>query len=203
MKILVTGFEPFGGETINPAWEAVQALPDRISGAEILRLRLPVTFAGCLDPVTDSMLRHRPQAVLCIGQAGGRAAITPERIAVNLDDTRIPDNAGEQPVDRPIAADGPAAYFSTLPVKRMAEAVRAAGVPAAVSYTAGTFVCNHLMYALLHWCGRHAPDTRAGFMHVPYQLEQTAGRPGVPGLSRGDILHGTEAAVRAIIEELR
>ena len=201
-RLLITCFEPFGGSERNASQMAVAALPDTIFGYKLHRLCLPVVFGSAGEQVAAAIGEIRPDAVICVGEAGGRAAITPERIAVNLDDTRIPDNAGEQPVDRPIAADGPAAYFSTLPVKRMAEAVRAAGVPAAVSYTAGTFVCNHLMYALLHWCGRHAPDTRAGFMHVPYQLEQTAGRPGVPGLSRGDILHGTEAAVRAIIEEL-
>ena len=119
MKILVTGFEPFGGETVNPAWEAVCAFPDEIGGAQILRLRLPVTFDGCLPPLIEAVQRERPDAVLCVGQAGGRAAITPERVAINLDDARIPDNAGQQPTDQPIEPDGPAAFFTTLPVKAM------------------------------------------------------------------------------------
>ena len=200
MKILVTGFEPFGGETVNPAWEAVCAFPDEIGGAQILRLRLPVTFDGCLPPLIEAVQRERPDAVLCVGQAGGRAAITPERVAINLDDAHIPDNSGQQPTDQAIEPDGSAAFFATLPVKAMAQSIRDAGVPASLSYTAGTFVCNHLMYGLLSWCAREAPRIRAGFMHVPYQHEQTVGKQNAPSLSGEDILKGVTAAVSAIAQ---
>ena len=198
MKILVTGFEPFGGDALNASWEAVSALPDRIGGADILRLRLPVTFSGCLDPVTAAIRDQHPDAVLCVGQAEGRGALTPERIAINLDDARIPDNAGCQPMDQPIRSDGPAAYFSTLPIKKITQAIHAAGLPAAVSYTAGTFVCNHLMYGLLDFCAASCPGLRAGFMHVPCLTEQAAGKQNPPGMSREDILRGLTAAISAL-----
>ena len=198
MRIMVTGFEPFGGDTINASWESVSALPDRIGDTEILRLRLPVTFEGCLPPVIAAIRAEHPDAVLCVGQAEGRSAITPERIAINLDDARIPDNAGCQPVDQPIRANGPAAYFATLLVKRMAQAILDAGIPASVSYTAGTFVCNHLMYGILDFCAREYPTIRAGFMHVPCQPEQTVNKENTPSMSKEDILQGVMAAISAI-----
>ena len=198
MKLLLTAFEPFGGEAVNPAEEAMGRMPDRVGDVEIVKLAVPVTFAGCLAPVAEAIEREAPDAVLCLGQAGGRAAITPERVAVNVDDARIPDNAGEQPVDRPAVPGGPAAYFATLPVKAMAEAIRAAGVAAEVSNTAGTFVCNHLMYAVLHLlAGRH-PGVRAGFMHVPFVPEQTGDKPGQPSMPLADMVRGLTAAVGAI-----
>ena len=198
MRILVTGFEPFGGETINPSWEAACVLPDHIGGAEIVRLRIPVTFSGCLPPVLDAIRKLSPDTVLCLGQAGGRPGLTPERVAINLDDARIPDNAGCQPVDRPIRTDGPAAYFATLPVKRMTEAINEAGIPAFLSNTAGTYVCNHLMYGVLDYCAGNCPGIRAGFMHLPYSHEQAAGKQNTPSLSKEDILRGVIAAIEAI-----
>lgn len=198
MKLLLTAFEPFGGESMNPALEAMKRLPDRVGEIGIVKVKVPVTFAGCLAPVAEAVGREAPDAVLCLGQAGGRSAITPERVAVNLDDARMPDNAGDAPVDRPVAPEGPAAYFATLPVKAMAAAIRDAGVEAAVSYTAGTFVCNHLMYALLHLLAERYPGVRAGFMHVPYAPEQVRDKPGTPSMPLEDMVRGLTAAVEAI-----
>ena len=198
MRILVTGFEPFGGGIINASWEAVSALPDYIGDTEIIRLQLPVTFDGCLPPVISKICAEHPDAILCIGQAEGRGAITPERVAINLDDARIPDNSGYQPVDRLIRPDGPTAYFATLPVKHMVRAIRDAGIPASVSNTAGTFVCNHLMYGLLDFCAASYPAVRVGFMHVPCQHEQADDKQNTPSLSREDILRGVIAAISAI-----
>ena len=137
MKILITGFDPFGGETVNPAYEAVKLLPDTIAGAEIIKLEVPTRFHRAGAVLEDAMQRHKPDAVICVGQAGGRAAITPEKVAINLMDGRIPDNTGYQPVDVPIREDGETAYFTSLPVKAMVQRMRDAGIPAAVSYTAG------------------------------------------------------------------
>ncbi len=202
MKILLTAFEPFGGETVNPSLEAAKDVPGRIGEAGIVLRTVPVTFAGAADAVIRAARTERPDAVLCLGQAGGRAALTPERVAINLDDARIPDNAGACPKEQPIDPDGPAAYFSRLPVRAMAERIRSAGVPAEVSCTAGTFVCNHLMYALLRWIDTEAPELAGGFMHVPYLDEQTKGRPGVPSLPREEITRGIAAALEAIAESL-
>ena len=150
MKLLLTAFDPFGGESVNPALEAIRLVPDEVAGWEIAKLEVPTVFGASVDTVAQAIRRETPDAVLCIGQAGGRCDLTPERVAINIDDARIADNAGNQPIDAPIAKDGPAAYFATLPVKAMAAAIREAGLPASVSNTAGTFVCNHLMYRVLH-----------------------------------------------------
>ena len=176
MKLLLTGFTPFDGETINPALEAVKRVKSEIAGMEIVKLEVPTVF----------------------GQAGGRAAVTPERVAINVDDARIPDNAGQQPIDVPIFADGENAYFATLPVKAMAEAIREAGLPSALSNTAGTYVCNHLMYGVLYHLNRHHEAAKAGFIHVPYIPEQTADKPGVPSMPLDDIVRALEAAIAAI-----
>ncbi|MDP9801035.1 pyroglutamyl-peptidase [Arcanobacterium wilhelmae] len=149
MKILITGFDPFDGEPINPAWEAVRRLPAEISGARIITAQVPTVFGEAIERTRELIAFHRPSAVVNVGQAGGRTAITVERVAINIDDARIPDNAGHSPIDQPVIPGGPAAYFSTLPVKAMVAVIRAAGLPAALSNTAGTFVCNHLMYGTL------------------------------------------------------
>lgn len=198
MKVLLTAFEPFGGEKINPALEAMLRMPESVGDIQIVKLTVPVTFAGCLKPVIAALERERPDAVLCLGQAGGRAAMTPERLAVNVDDARIPDNAGAQPVDVPVVPGGPAAYFSTLPVKAMVEAIRVAGVAAEVSNTAGTFVCNHLMYSVLHLLAENQSRVRAGFMHVPFAPEQTTDKSDQPSMSVADMVRGLAAAVSAI-----
>ena len=151
MKILITAFEPFGGETINPALEAVSRLPERIGDAGIVTLRLPVVFGESAEALREAVRRERPEAVICVGQAGGRAGISIERVAINVEDARIPDNAGDQPRDRTIVPDGPAAYFSTLPIREMEKAVRDAGIPAAVSNSAGTYVCNSIKIGRASW----------------------------------------------------
>ena len=201
MKILLTAFEPFDGEELNSSKEALLPVPEEISGSKIVKMNLPVEFGTSIQLLRDAICRERPDAVLCLGQAGGRKALTPERIAINVNDARIPDNAGQQPVDEVIYPDGPDAYFSTLPVKSMAEAIREAGVPAEVSNTAGTFVCNQLMYGLLYFISHEFPAIRGGFLHLPYLTEQTVSHPDDPGLSRADLTKGITAAVRAIIAD--
>ena len=202
MKILLTGFEPFGGETINPAKEAVQLVKDEIKKAEIVKCYVPVVFGKAIDTVYEAMVREKPDVVLCIGQAGGRFEITPERVAINCDDARIPDNEGNAPVDAPVFTDGAPAYFSTLPIKKMVEYIKAADVPASVSNTAGTYVCNHLMYGVRYHIEKEFPDMIGGFMHVPYLHEQVRNRAGVPSLSKDDVVKGIEAAIEAIVDSL-
>lgn len=197
MKLLLTAFEPFGGADMNPAQEAVRLVPERIGDTTIVKMDVPVVFGRAIDAVAAAVEREKPDAVLCIGQAGGRAALTPERVAINVDDASIPDNAGAQPIDRPIVPGGPAAYFSTLPVKAMVAAIRQAGLPASLSNTAGTFVCNHLMYGLLHLLATRCPGVRGGFMHVPFAPQQVVDRPA-PAMSVADIARGITAAVEAI-----
>ena len=199
MKILITGSDPFGGETVNPAYEAVKLLPDTIAGAEIIKLEVPTRFHRAGAVLEDAMQRHKPDAVICVGQAGGRAAITPEKVAINLMDGRIPDNAGYQPVDVPIREDGETAYFTCLPVKAMVQRMRDAGIPAAVSYTAGTYVCNYLLYTLLYLIDKKYPNVRGGFIHVPYAMEQVINKPlGTPSMDLRQIARGLETAVEAV-----
>ncbi|MBG9980942.1 pyroglutamyl-peptidase I [Facklamia sp. DSM 111018] len=200
MKILVTGFDPFGGEAINPAIEAVKMLPNEIAGAEIIKLEIPTVFHKSADVMRDLALQVRPDVILNIGQAGGRTALTPERVAINMDDARIEDNDGNQPIDQPIQADGPSAYFSTLPVKAMADYIAQAGLPAQVSNTAGTFVCNHIMYQSLYLAERELPGTRAGFMHIPFMTEQVVDKAQQPSMSLKDIVTGIEKAIEAIVD---
>lgn len=199
MKVLVTGFDPFGGDVTNPALEAVRALPSRIAGAGVLTLEVPTVFGRAIDVVTAAIDELQPDAVVCVGQAGGRFDVTPERVAINVDDARIPDNEGQQPVDRPVVEGGPAAYFSTLPVKAMVQAVRAAGLPASLSNSAGTFVCNHLMYGVLHHLATRSPATRGGFVHVPFTWSQVVDRPATPAMALADITRALEAAVAAVV----
>lgn len=198
MNILVTAFDPFGGEAINPAQLAVEALPGRIGGHTIIKWIVPTVFSASGDLVTALMDRHAPDAVVCVGQAGGRDAITPERVAINIMDAKKPDNAGTIPVDAPIVPGGPAAYFSTLPVKAMVSAMEAAGIPARLSNTAGTFVCNQLLYRVLRHAAARMPACRCGFIHVPYIPEQTAEKPGVFSMELEEIVRGLTAAITAI-----
>ena len=202
MKILLTGFEPFGGESINPAKEAVKLVKDEIKDAQIVKCYVPVVFGKAIDTVYEAMKKEKPDAVLLIGQAGGRYEITPERIAINCDDGRIPDNEGNQPVDQPVVADGPAAYFSTLPVKKMVEYMKNVNIPAAISNSAGTYVCNHLMYGVLNHIEKEFPNTIGGFMHVPYLHEQVMNKKEVASLSKEDVVKGIEASLEAIVDSL-
>ena len=200
MKILVTGFDPFGGEKVNPALEAVKSLPSEIHGAEVHWVAIPTVFYQSAEVLEAEIVRYQPDAVLCIGQAGGRASLTPERVAINQDDARIPDNQGNQPIDTPIRMDGQAAYFSTLPIKAMVQAIKEEGLPATVSNTAGTFVCNHLMYQALYLADKKFPHMKSGFMHIPYMTEQVVNKPNTASMNLTDIVRGIEAAIGAIVE---
>ena len=200
MKILVTGFDPFGGEKVNPALEAVKSLPSKIRGAEIAWVEIPTVFYKASKVLEAEIEKYQPDVVLCIGQAGGRASLTPERVAINQDDARISDNQGNQPIDTSIREDGQAAYFSTLPIKAMVKAIKEEGLPATVSNTAGTFVCNHLMYQALYLADKKFPNMRAGFMHIPYMTEQVVNKPNTASMCLTDIVRGIEAAIGAIVD---
>ena len=200
MKILITGFEPFGGEPINPSWEAVRHLPDTIEGAEVIKLQIPTVFGRTADVVREAILEHEPDVVVSVGQAGGRFMVSPERVAINMDDGRIPDNDGKQPIDTPIRDDGPPAYFSSLPIKAMVTAMKNAGVPAVVSNTAGTYVCNHIMYQVLYLIDREFPGKRGGFIHVPYTPQQVVDKPGQPSLGVDEMTTALAAGLGAIVE---
>ena len=200
MKVLVTGFDPFGGEKLNPALEAIKSLPSEIQGAEVRWLEVPTVFYKSAKILEEEIRIYQPDIVLCIGQAGGRKGLTPERVAINQDDARIQDNEGNQPIDLPIRQDGAPAYFSSLPIKAMVQAIKKEGLPASVSNTAGTFVCNHLMYQVLYLVEKEFPTIKAGFMHIPYMMEQVVNRPTTPAMSLVDIRRGIEAAIGAIIE---
>ena len=189
-RLLITGFDPFGGENINPAWEAVKALPEQIGEFTLRKLQIPTIFGLAAQQVLETAEEFRPHVILCVGQAGGRAAVTPERIAVNIRDAKIPDNAGNRPEGEPVDAQGPAAYFSTLPVKAMADAIQAAGLPGQVSNSAGAFVCNDTLYLLLHHYA--GTDTRVGFVHVPWLPQQ-----GSPSLPLADTIRALTAAICA------
>lgn len=197
--VLVTGFTPFGGERTNPSWQIVKALPDRIGGYQIEKRRVPTEFSKAIDFTTSAIDKLRPEIVLCFGQAGGRSRMSVERIAINVNDARIPDNAGQQMIDRPIIADGAAAYFSTVPIKAMVAAMIKARVPAEVSNTAGTFVCNHLIYGVLHHIAASEMDTRAGFIHVPYLESQVLDKADTPSMSLELMITGAKAAIMAAI----
>lgn len=190
-KLLITGFDPFGGEAINPAWEAVNTLPEQVGEYMLCKLQIPTVFGLAAEKILTFAEECNPNVILCIGQAGGRSAVTPERIAVNIRDGKIPDNAGFQPGGEPVVPDGPAAYFTTLPVADMVAAICTTGVPAMASNSAGAFVCNDTLYALLHHYNRTA--VQVGFIHVPYLPEQ-----GTPNLPLTDIVRALEAAISVI-----
>ena len=197
--VLLTGFEPFNGAAINPSWEAVRAL-DGWSGPgfAVVARQLPCVFGTALDVLRESIAGVKPDIVIAVGQAGGRSEISLERVAINVDDASIRDNAGNQPVDTPVAADGPAAYFTTLPVKAIVKALRLRGFPSGVSQTAGTFVCNHVFYGLMH----HAvgQPLKAGFIHVPFLPEQAADRPErPPSMALRDIVDALRIAVEVAV----
>lgn len=200
MKILISGFDPFGGEKVNPAYEAVKLLPDSIAGAEIVKLEIPTVFHLAAEIIEQKVEEVDPDVILCIGQAGGRYGVTPERVAINVDDARIPDNRGNQPVDQTIREDGPAAYFSSLPVKAMVQKMREAAVPSSVSNSAGTFVCNHIMYQILYMIDKNYSDKTGGFIHCPFIPEQVIDKPNQPSMHLKDISRGLEAGIEAIIE---
>ncbi len=198
-RVLLTGFEPFGGERVNPSWQAVWRLaaapPD---GCETTAVQLPCAFGDSLQALRTAVERTAPEVVVCVGQAGGRADLTVERVAVNVNDAAIPDNAGRQPIDAPVVDWGPVGYFATLPVKACVAGARAAGVPASVSQTAGTYVCNHVFYGLMHLIATERPALRGGFVHIPYAPEQVLDR-ALPSMSVTLAVEGLRAVVAAAV----
>ena len=195
MKVLVTGFEPFGGEAMNPAYEAVMLLNASLKGNDIIRKCLPVVFHESLR-VLDSMIEtENPDLIICVGQAGGRTQISIERVGINIDDARISDNNQQSPIDVPINPNGPAAYFSNLPIKAMSKAIGDSGIPATVSNTAGTFVCNHVLYGLMDMIAQKYPLKRGGFIHVPFAPEQVINTPNLPSMHLNDIVKALEIAI--------
>ncbi|HHT1438239.1 TPA: pyroglutamyl-peptidase I [Citrobacter freundii] len=198
--VLITGFEPFGGESVNPSWEVVSGLDNVIiGGCRVVARQLPCVFGESLAVLNGAIDALSPSLVLAVGQAGGRTDITVERVAINVDDARIADNQGQQPVDVPVVADGPAAWFSTLPIKAMVMAMRNAGIPASVSQTAGTFVCNHVMYGLLHKL-RDAPAVKGGIIHIPYLPQQAAQHPGAPSMAAETVRRALEVAIATALQ---
>lgn len=199
--LLITGFEPFDGESVNPSAQLVLQLQGEAIAprARVEAVVLPCEFGAALRVLEAHLDRLRPRLVLCCGQAGGRTALSFERVAINLDDARIPDNAGAQPIDRPVQATGPAAYFTTLPVKAMTQALRGAGVPAEVSYTAGTFVCNHVFYGLMHLAQQRPWLRQAGFLHLPYLPEQAAQHPQTASMALDTMSAGLRLALRTAL----
>ena len=201
MKILLTAFDPFGGEKLNPAEQAAALVPETVAGASVIKLTVPTVFGRSVETVTEAIRREKPDAVLMIGQAGGRSAVSVERVAINLCSAPIADNEGNMPVEEPVDASAPAAYFSTLPIVRIVSAIREAGVPAVISNTAGTYVCNQLMYGVLHFIEREGLPIRAGFIHIPFAPEQAA-RQSVPApsMSIEDSAKAIAIAIRTTAE---
>ena len=201
MKVLITGFDPFGGESVNPAYEAVKLLPDTIAGAQIIKLEIPTVFSKSGPAVEAGIQEHQPDIVINVGQAGGRSCVTIEKVAINLADARIPDNAGEQPVDEVLQEDGENAYFATIPVKAIVQNVRDHGIPCHVSYTAGTYVCNCVMYNVLYMAAKKYPNIRAGFIHVPFAAEQAVDKAnGMAFMSLEMIAKSLEYAIEATVQ---
>lgn len=202
--VLLTGFDPFGGMHVNPSWQAVQALAGHvIAGHRVIAAQLPTEFGASLRSLDALLAKHAPSLVLCIGQASTRSGISMERIAINVDDARIPDNTGYQPVDVPVVPHGPAAYFSTLPIKAMLRALQQQGIPAEVSQTAGTFVCNHVFYGLMHRLAelnaKSGLPVRGGFVHVPALPEQVADLHHEPHMALVQIVQGLRVAMQAAL----
>ncbi|MBD0691685.1 pyroglutamyl-peptidase I [Streptomyces sp. CBMA123] len=196
-RVLLTGFEPFDGADVNPSWEVARLVADNPpEGLLVTATRLSCVFGQAAEELRTAIEACAPDLVVCLGQAAGRPDVTVERVAVNVDDARIPDNAGRRPVDRPVVPGGPAAYFATLPVKACVAAVREAGVPASLSQTAGTFVCNHVFYALMHLLATERPTVRGGFVHIPALPEQVLDGSG-PSLPAASVAHGLRALLTA------
>jgi len=200
MKILVTGFDPFGGEPINPAIESVKKLPDNIAGAEIIKLEIPTVRKKSLEKIEKAINEHNPDVILSIGQAGGRFDISIERVGINLDDFRIPDNEGNQIIDEPIFLDGENSYFVKLPVKAMVQNVQKNNIPASVSYTAGTFVCNHVLYGVLYLIEKKYKGKKSGFIHIPFLPQQVVNKRNTPSMELNTIVKGLTAAIEAIVK---
>lgn len=199
-KILVTGFDPFGGEKINPAIEAVKRLPDQIAGVQVIKLEIPTVFNKSAEVVHAAIVKDKPDYVLNVGQAGGRSCITPERVAINVNDGRAQDNSGYIPHGEAIHEDGATAYFTQFPIKAEVKAINEAGLPAKISNSAGTYVCNHIMYQVQYMRAKEFPKLQAGFIHIPLLPEQAVRRPNAPSMSLSDIVKGLTAAIKAIVQ---
>lgn len=198
-RVLLTGFDAFGGATLNPSWLAVQALHGRqVCGHTVVAARLPTVFGEALRGLRALLAQHRPALVVCVGQAGGRGALSLERIAINVDDAPIADNAGARPIDAPVVHGAPVAYFSSLPIKAMLAALQREGLNAEVSQTAGTFVCNHVFYGLMHTLATRPAlrHTLGGFVHVPWLPGQ-----GTPSMPLEDVVRGLRVALRAALSD--
>ena len=200
MKILVTGFDPFDKDIINPAYEAVKKLPDKIKDAQIIKLEIPTSFERSAIAIQEAIEKYSPDIILSIGQAGGRNEITIEKVAINLLEARIKDNDGYQPSDLPIKQDGETAYFTNLPIKGMIAHIKENNIPATISYTAGTFVCNSVMYNILYLINKKYNNIKGGFIHVPYLPEQASLKTPVPSsMSLEMIAKSIELAIEAIL----
>ena len=199
MKVLITGFDKFGGESINPSSLCVNSLPDVIDNIEIKKVTLPTVFKDSSRVLEENIKSFSPNIVICIGQAGGRSKITPERIAINIDDARIPDNIGNSPIDEAIRKDGENAYFSTLPIKAIVDELNKNNIPSAISNTAGTFVCNHIMYEALYITSKNYPNIKAGFIHIPYIEEQIKDKPNMPYMKKVYIITALELIIKTAV----
>lgn len=199
MRILVTGFDPFNNETINPAIESVKQLPDMIDGVEVFKLEIPTVMNKSLDLMKQKVLEIHPDVVVSVGQAGGRSQITIERVSININDYPIPDNEGNQVVDTPVIENGPSAYFSTLPIKAMVQALNKSNIPASISNTAGTFICNHVAYGIAHLAATEYPNMKTGFIHIPYLDVQVEDKEGMPSMKLEEIVKALEICLRTII----
>lgn len=199
MKLLITGFDPFGGGKINPAWEAVSRLPEIIDEVDIVKLQIPTVFKKSAQKLFQAIEEEKPDAVICVGQAGGRYDISIERVAINIDDARIEDNEGNKPLDVRVFEDGENAYFSNLPIKAMVEEIKKEGIPASISNTAGTYVCNHIMYSLLYYINKKGlKNIRGGFIHVPLSPKQAIDMKNTPFMDIDLVVKALEAAIRAV-----
>lgn len=199
MKVLITGFDKFGGESINPSSLCVNSLPDVIDNIEIKKVTLPTVFKDSSSVLEENIKSFSPNIIICVGQAGGRSKITPERIAINIDDARIPDNIGNSPIDEAIRKDGENAYFSTLPIKAIVDELNKNNIPSAISNTAGTFVCNHIMYEALYITSKNYPNIKAGFIHIPYIEEQIKDKPNMPYMKKEYIITALELIIKTAV----
>lgn len=200
MKVLITGFDPFNGETINPAFEAIKLLPNTILDVDIIKLEIPTVFKKSMEYIEKIIENVNPDVIILVGQAGGRSSITVERVAINIDDTKIKDNEGNMPVDNKIREDGENAYFSNLPIKIMVDNMINNGIPANISNDAGTFVCNHVMYGTLYLINKKYNNIKSCFIHVPYIPNQVLAKNNIPSMSLVDISKGLEICIQTCIE---
>ena len=200
MKILVTGFDPFNNDIINPSIEAVRLLPNFINEVEIIKIEVPTVFFKSLNIIEEAIIKYQPDVILSIGQAGGRSDISIERIGINIDDAKIVDNENNQIIDDKIFVDGPDAYFTTLPIKAMVENIKKYGIPSSISNSAGTFVCNHVTYGVAHLLATKYANKRSGFIHIPYLPSQTLMFSNVASMELNTIVKAIICAIHAIIE---